>query len=339
MNNGIKTLMVTIFVATLIAGALFMSGCVEPTEEEVTDVNVMMPDVALPLWSPFYCAVDQGYYTDEGFNVTITYTSYGTMDSLKQLAANKVDFGYGGDDGVVIARSQDMPVVAIHKTIHNSLYYIFSNPERNITTPEDLIGKKIATPSAGATVTILTKAVLHKAGLDYNNVEFVFAGAGIIPALVQDQVDAMTGYVPQKVVIENMGHDVNMINTSDYTDLGKIYIFTNEKMIQENPEIVTKFVAATQKGLEYSIAHPEEAIDIYIKFNPDAAKDRDLNLAIWKAMVEEGFDRDINGKPIYHLPSEDDWVEKQNTLYDIGMIDSKTNVSKMFTDEFAKGTI
>lgn len=305
-----------------------------PLENKIIDVTVMMPFVPLPLWSPFYCASDQGYYADEGLNVIITYSSYGTMDSLKQLAAKKVDFGYGGDEGVIIARSQDIPVVAVHKTINRAPFYILSKPEKNIMKPEDLIGKKIATPGAGATVTILTKVVLNKAGLDYNDVEFVFAGAGIIPALVQDQVDAMTGYVPQKVVIENMGHDVNMINTSDYTDLGKIYIFTNEKMIQENPEIVTKFVAATQKGLEYSIAHPEEVADAYIKYNPEAAEKRDLHSAIWKAMVERGFDKDTNGNPIFHLPSEDNWAEKQNQMFDVGAINKKTDISKMFTDEF-----
>ncbi len=305
-----------------------------PLENKIIDVTVMMPFVPLPLWSPFYCASDQGYYADEGLNVIITYSSYGTMDSLKQLAAKKVDFGYGGDEGVIIAKSQDIPVVAVHKTINRAPFYILSKPEKNIMKPEDLIGKKIATPGAGATVTILTKVVLNKAGLDYNDVEFVFAGAGIIPALIQDQVDAMTGYLPQKVIIKNMGQTVNMIHTGDYTDLGKIYIFANEKMIQENPEVVRKFVAATQKGLEYSISHPEEAIDIYLKFNPDAAKDKNVSSAIWNAMLEEGFDKDTNGNPIFRLPSEDNWTEKQDQMFDVGIIDKKTPIEEMYTDKF-----
>ena len=305
-----------------------------PLENKIIDVTVMMPFVPLPLWSPFYCASDQGYYADEGLNVIITYSSYGTMDSLKQLAAKKVDCGYGGDEGVIIAKSQDIPVVAVHKTINRAPFYILSKPEKNIMKPEDLIGKKIATPGAGATVTILTKVVLNKAGLDYNDVEFVFAGAGIIPALIQDQVDAMTGYLPQKVIIKNMGQTVNMIHTGDYTDLGKIYIFANEKMIQENPEVVRKFVAATQKGLEYSISHPEEAIDIYLKFNPDAAKDKNVSSAIWNAMLEEGFDKDTNGNPIFRLPSEDNWTEKQDQMFDVGIIDKKTPIEEMYTDKF-----
>ena len=41
MDNRMKMMMATVLVATVIAGALFMSGCVGPTEEEVTDVMVM----------------------------------------------------------------------------------------------------------------------------------------------------------------------------------------------------------------------------------------------------------------------------------------------------------
>jgi len=110
-------------------------------------------------------------------------------------------------------------------------------------------------------------------------------------------------------------------------------------MIKEHPDIVRKFVRATQKGLEYSIEHPEEAVDAFIKYNPDAAEKRQLHLALWKAMAERGFDRDAQGNPIFHLPSEDDWAEKQEQMYDAGAIDKKTDVSKLYTDEFVRNLI
>ena len=307
-----------------------------PVKKELTDVTVMMPFTPQPLWAQFYCAVDQGYYDEVGLNVDITYTTFGTMDSLKQLAANNVDFAYGGDESLIIARSQNIPIVAIQKAIHHNLLDVFSKTEKDINEPKDLIGKKVAMPSAGATVTFLTKAMLYKAGLDYNDVEFVFVGAALIPALLQNNVDAIGGYVPHKIILENMGQETKVLHTIDYTTLGKIYVFTNEKMIQENPDIVKKFTTATQKGLEFAIKYPEKATDIYLKFNPDATKNRDVSLAIWKDLSERGFSKTPKGEIIYEKPSEDDWTEKQNTLYEIGVIDKKTDVNKMFTDEFIK---
>lgn len=327
-----KKIIGALIAVVVVAAAVFAAGCVEPTEE-VGQVTVMMPFVPLPAWNAFYTAADQGYYTDEGLNVSITYTTFGTSDSLKQLAANNVDFAYGGDESVIIARSQDMPIVATQRVVQHNLFSVISKSESNITEIEDLVGKKVAAPGAGATVAIIIKAMLYNAGLNPDDTEFVFVGAGVIPALAQDQVDAIGSYVPQIVIVQGMGYDINIINASDYTTIGNTYVYTTEKMVENNPEVVRKFVRATQKGLEYAIAHPDEATDAYIRFNPDAAKDRDLNLAIWNAFVTE----DTGGafsKDVFELPSEDSWVEKQDTLYATGVIPEKTDVNKMFTDDF-----
>jgi len=334
MEKNTKIILGAIVAIAVVAGIIFSVSYITQ-QSQATDVTVMMPFVPLPAWNPFYSALDQGYYADEGLNVSITYTTYGTMDSLKQLAANKVEFAYGGDEGVIIARSQDMPVVAVHRVIQHNLFGVISKREKNITELGDLLGKKVAAPGAGATVTIITKAMLYKAGFNPDNVDFVFVGAGIVPALAQDKVDAMGAYVPQKVIVRGMGYNINIINASNYTSLGNTYIYTTEKMIKDNPEVVRKFVRATQKGLEYAIANPEGATDAYIKFNPDAAKDRDLNLEIWRTFVME----DTGGtysKDVFELPSEDNWIEKQDTLYATGVIDKKMDVSKMYTDEFVK---
>jgi hypothetical protein len=56
-------------------------------------------------------------------------------------------------------------------------------------------------------------------------------------------------------------------------------------------------------------------------------------------MVERGFDRDTNGEPIFHLPSEDNWAEKQDQMFDVGAIDKKMDVSEFYTDEFVIGAI
>ena len=337
MNKTTGYALIGVIALIIIAGALWnyagQKGIEPVVKEELTEVTVMMPFVPLPAWNAFYTAADQGYYTDEGLDVNITHTTFGTLDSLKQLAANKVDFAYGGDESVIIARSQDMPIVATQRVVQNNLFSVISKSENNITEIEDLVGKKVAAPGAGATITIIMKAMLYNAGLNPDDTEFVFVGAGVIPALAQDQVDVMGSYVPQIVIVQGMGYDTNIINASDYTTIGNTYVYTTEKMVENNPEVVTKFVRATQKGLEYAIAHPNEATDAYIKFNPDAAKDRDLNMAIWNGFVTEDTG-DVFSKEVFELPSEDNWTEKQDTLYNIGIIDKKTDVSKMYTDKF-----
>jgi len=168
----------------------------------------------------------------------------------------------------------------------------------------------------------------------------LYVGGAVISTHLAGEADAFASYLPLKVIAESIsGGKMNEISASDYTTIGRTYLITSDLTSNEHTDTVRKFVRATQKGLEYAIDHPEEAAAAYIKYNPEAAEKRDLHLAIWKTMAKRGFNKDANGNPIFGLPSEDNWTEKQDQMFDVGAIDKKTNVSKMFTDEFVKASL
>jgi ABC-type nitrate/sulfonate/bicarbonate transport system substrate-binding protein len=48
-------------------------------------------------------------------------------------------------------------------------------------------------------------------------------------------------------------------------------IISGEKTIEERPETVRRFMAATAKGYEYAIDHPEEAAETLIKHSPETS--------------------------------------------------------------------
>ncbi len=320
-----------VVLIAIIVGAAVVQMPPASTGEKVT---VMMAFIPLIQYAPFYVAVDQGYYADEGLNVSITYTSEGSMGVIKQLAANKVQFGYAGADSVIISRSKDVPVVSIYNIEPKNLFNIASKKEKNITNPENLARKKVAIAGFGGSVYAMARMILQEAGVDYNNVEFVAVGGGLISSLVADKVDATSVHLAQKVIIDNMDVDTNILWAKDYSNfIGSVHVITSEQISGDNPELVKKFVKATKRGLEYAATHPNETADIYIKFNPDAAKNRNLQLAIWNAFVEEVWSPgqlDKVGQPF----TDTQWEEAQDILYELGMIDKKTDVSKFYTNEF-----
>jgi NitT/TauT family transport system substrate-binding protein len=311
-----KKIIGALIAVAVVAAAVFAAGCVGPTEgEQVTLLFGFTPNVG---YAPFYAAAANGYYSEEGLDVSFQYSMEGGAGATKQVAADNVEFGYAGDNEVMMGRLQDMPVVSVQRIIQKNLFGIYSKEELDITKPEDLVDKKVALPGPAVTATTITKIILMQSGINFAQIEPLYVGA------------AVTGVIS--------GGKMNEISASDYTTIGRTYLFTSDTMTNEHSDIATKFVRATQKGLEYAIEHPEGAVDGYIKYNPEAAEKRDLHLAIWKAMVERGFDRDTNGEPIFHLPSEDNWAEKQDQMFDVGAIDKKMDVSEFYTDEFVKGT-
>lgn len=333
MNNGMKMIMATILVATVIAGALFMSGCVGPTEEEVTKVTAMMPYILSSEWAAFYTAIDEGYYADEGLDVSLEYTDRAGLEVAKQLVAGNVMFGYTGDDNLITARSKGTPVIGVYHNIQENRFSIITKKGSGINKPEDLIGKKIAVVGPLSSPDLAAKAILMKAGVDYNKVDFIPVGGGTVPALIQDKVDAIGGYIIFEIILEKQGIPMDIWYAQDYSSLlsGSSIIVTEETLI-DKPELVEKFIRATDKGYKYATEHPEEAVDIYINnFNPGA--DRDIELAYWERLANEAINP--NKYPLGQF-NHTRFVMTQDTLYDIGVIDKKTDVNTMYTDDILK---
>lgn len=334
MNNGMKTIMATILVATVIAGALFMSGCVGPTEEEVTKVTVMMSYVPVMSFSAFYCALDQGYYADEGLDVTIQHSAEGSMGPIKQVGANKIEFGCAAGNSLITARSKGSPVVCVYQIEQVNPYLVIALKSSGISEPEDLVGKDIAIPGTGCPQQSETEAILLKSGLDYNKLNFIPMAGQEMSVLLQNKTDAMAGHIIHTSLLKSMGRDkdINVIYGRDYANMVGIGVLTNEKTLEKNPELVQKFVRATDKGFKFAINNPDKAADIYIKtWAPQYADKKDFHLSFWKEMINECY------QPDKYPPGqmrEEQWTLTYDTMYDLGIIENKMDVNKAYTERF-----
>jgi ABC-type nitrate/sulfonate/bicarbonate transport system substrate-binding protein len=66
------------------------------------------------------------------------------------------------------------------------------------------------------------------------------------------------------------GHDVTTIFPSDYGVGGyEGLVLAGKRTIKEHPDVVRRFVQASQKGWRYAVEHPDEAAQILLKWAPD----------------------------------------------------------------------
>ena len=323
---------VAIIVIAAIIGSIALIYTPTPEREHVT---VMMPYLPAMGMSAFYCALDQGYYAEEGLDVTILHSSEGSMGPIKQVGANKVEFGFSAGSSLITARaSEGIPVVMVYQIDQNYPFVVIALKDSGITKPEDLIGKSVAIEGAGAPTHIATKAILAKNGLDYEKVNFVPVGGAGVSSLLEKKVDAMGGHIFHVYLLRSMGkgEDINVIYARDYVNMVGNGIITSEKILKENPELVRKFVRATHRGFEFAINNPEKAVDIYIKnWAPQYAEKRDFHLGFWKELIKEVYQPDKY--PLGQMRKEQ-WEMTQDVLYDLGIIDHKIDLSKAYTTEF-----
>ena len=109
------------------------------------------------------------------------------------------------------------------------------------------------------------------------------------------------------------------------------YTLFHTKIIKENPDFIRRFVRATQKSLAYTIEHPEEAVDIYLKYIDTQPREVALqtllnNLALVTTPNTEG-------KPLGWM-AEADWKLTQDFLYNGGVLDLELPLDSYYTNEF-----
>jgi ABC-type nitrate/sulfonate/bicarbonate transport system substrate-binding protein len=326
-----------ITVVVLALGGFGLYSWLSGPGQEPTKVTLMIGFTPNVGYAPYYVAKAKGFYQEEGLDVEFQYTAEGVGAVMKQLGAGKVEFGYGGDSGIIDAAAQNVPVMAVQKIIQKNLFRIVVRLDSGINTPADLRGKSIAFSGPTGGDTQVAKIILYESGLRFDEIEARFVGAQTIAAFVEGQVDALGAYLPQQVIAEAlMKEKAKAFEGHRYTPLGTTYTYTSKRLAEKNPGLVERFVRATQKGLDYAVKNPEEAVDAFILYNPDAADKRALHLSLWEAFADHGFDWDTNGNIIYGLPSEDNWDRKIAQMVAAGVLEEPISLQGYITDQFAR---
>lgn len=261
----------------LLAALLTLVGCSDKDDNQAAD-KLKKVSVVLD-WTPntnhtgLYVAKKLGYFEEQGLDVDIIMPGEAGADQL--VASGKADFGVSYQEGITQARVQDVPLVSIAAIIQHNTSGFASIASKSITSPKDFEGKTYGGWGAPLEQAVL-QSLMQKEKADINKLDIVNAGDLDFFTMMEKDIDfAWIYYAWTGIEAELRGEKINMLYLTDYSDQLDYYtpvLATNEKMIQDNPDVVKAFVAAASKGYEYAIENPSEAADILIEAAPDLDK-------------------------------------------------------------------
>ncbi len=106
-------------------------------------------------------------------------------------------------------------------------------------------------------------------------------GSTLNALLLSKRTDAMLDYVFNTVLLNKLGMTKGLkAKYFLFSDSGMIFygnsLLAPDKTIAGNPDQVRRFLKATFMGLEYSFKHPQEAVDILKKYNPQVDRGASL---------------------------------------------------------------
>lgn len=181
----------------------------------------------------------------------------GGADVIAAIASGSLDIGYVGSSPLAAAASRGLPIETI------ALVGLISEAEalavRDISKPEDLAGKKIATPFVSTAHYSLLTALKHW-NIDPKSVEILnLRPPEIAAAWSRGDIDG--AYVWDPVLAELKKSGTVLATSADVADWGGPTFdawIVSKKFAEAHPDIVAAFVRVTGDATAAYRANPED---------------------------------------------------------------------------------
>ncbi|WP_375600139.1 ABC transporter substrate-binding protein [Devosia sp. Naph2] len=212
----------------------------------------------------FLLAQDNGYFADEGLNVTIDVGN-GSVEAIPRVATGAYQLGFGDINSLIKFLDEDpsQPVKAVMMVYDKPVFSVVGRRSLGITEdPKSLEGKTLgAPPPDGAFAQ--WPAFKEAAGIDDSDITLESIGFPVRePMLASGDVDGVFGFafsvilnlkangVPDEDIVPLLfaDHGLNLYGNA---------IMVNEAFAEENPEAVKGFLRALAKGFADAVADPE----------------------------------------------------------------------------------
>jgi NitT/TauT family transport system substrate-binding protein len=271
----------------------------ETTEpQEMTDVTLQLKWVTQAQFAGYYAALEQGYYEDEGLNVTI---KPGGPDIVPEqvVLGDQAEFGINWLDNTLATRDQGGQIVNIAQVFARSGMTEVTWKDTGLDSIEKLEGKKVGVWLGGNEHKLF--AALTKNGIDPQKDANIVAQPFDMNLFLNREVDAAAAMTYNELaqVLETKNPDTGELYTLDelnvlkMSDLGtgalEDGIFVREEWIAEegNQDIATRFLKASFKGWIYCRDNPDDCVTYVLDEGPTLGEGHqrwmmnEINKLIW----------------------------------------------------------
>ena len=270
--------------------------------------------VFTPQWTPqsqfagYYVAQEKGFYKKAGVEVDFQHPS-ASYSAANRLLEGSSDIITQQLVQAMILIDQGMPIVHILQTSQRNSLVLVSRSD-TLRTLQDLKGKKVGIWKAGfgdLAYIMDTEKELNIKWVPFLESVNLFLSGAIDATLAMDYNEY------QKIRVS--GHeDKPVIRFSDTEyDYPEDGLYVSEDFYKLHPDKVKAFAEASRKGWEWAHEHPEETLDIVMKWV--AKENVHTNRIHQKWMLEKILAlqcRDGEKKPSFQLYSET--IDRLNEL-------------------------
>jgi len=333
MNRfGILRVVGAVALTCLAATAAFAEPEMESSDgtSETVHVTLMLDWVANANHVGFYVARDLGFFQRAGLDVDIVEP--GEVWATSAVLGGQAEFGIDFQENLTLLRADDVPLVSIAAIMQTNTSGFATRASEGITGPADFEGLVYGTFNSPFEKPTLD-ALVRCAGGDPESITYVTAGTDLLAMLGQGLADLVWIYYgTQGFQAERLGIDIDYFPLNDYQGCIPDYytpiVITSQAMINEQPEIVSRFVSALVEAHEFVMRDPVAAAQVLADAVGELDADELEQSIPWLA---ERMQMDA---PVWGYQTADVWSRYADWLYDSGVLDRPVDTTGAFTNEF-----
>jgi NitT/TauT family transport system substrate-binding protein len=212
-----------------------------------------------------YIAKELGYFDEQGINVELTAFESG-LKSLRGGIAGGVDIVAASSEPIITVISRGAKIRSIFSYAHRLTVVMAA--QESIRKPADLRGKNLGIQDVGAFREVMTRAVLHSAGLTPQDVNYIpVASAGYIAALISNKIDTAILHIDQAYMARTKKASLHPL--VPLWELMPSYWYgtfsANDELLRKEPDLLARAVAAIIKAHRFMYREKERTLDLASK--------------------------------------------------------------------------
>lgn len=338
-------------LATAAAATMVLAGCAGSPSASTSDgsaapadldhVTVQLDYTVRGNHAMFFVADKLGYFTDEGIAVDAITKGTGSPDAMRIVGGGQADFGFGDLPTLATARSQGVEVTALAAVNQATpLSMCALSDKHDLRTPDDLKGLNIGVHPAGSTY-IFWKALLAANGMTAADVKELTVTPPYESYLLTGKVDAVICYIDAEVpeLQAKAGGEGSLSILHGAENGYDVYgsgMFTSQKMIDADPELVQRFTNAYLKAFQYVIDNPAEAAKITAESAPELADKVEVFTEQIQADIDFTFESDTTKANGLGAMDAAKWQETIDVLADQKVIEKAPEAATVFDNSFVE---
>lgn len=237
-----------------------------------------------PFYTPFYVAIENGYFKEEGLDIELVLTPGADKVSAAVLS-NDVEIGFAGPEASIYVYDggEEDYIISFAGLTKRDGQFILAREATDNFKLEDLYNKEILVGRKGGMPSLNFLNALKKSNIDPKkmNINYSVEFAALSGSFIGGIGDYVNLFEPTatKLTKDNLGYVVASIGLMSgevpYTAFN-----ARKSFINNNEDVIRKFTKALNKGIKYTLENNENEIaKVILKQFPDSSLN-DLSVII-----------------------------------------------------------